>query len=111
LIGSPNGQAAGYFLAQHKHCFGKSKTVEKVTVFRADKGVMPYILFWVIDAPPAASSDGEVEAEELDKGRGARANGTEVMAQDNLYAAEHRTVTRSANGKNVLRELVIWAKL
>ncbi|KAH7355563.1 hypothetical protein BKA66DRAFT_475395 [Pyrenochaeta sp. MPI-SDFR-AT-0127] len=51
LLGSPNGQAAGYFLAQHKHRFGKNKSIEKVTVFRPDKGNMPYLLFWVTDAP------------------------------------------------------------
>jgi hypothetical protein len=110
LIGSPNGQAAGYFLAQHKHRFGKSKTVEKVTVFRADKGMMPYLLFWVIDAP-AVALDGEFETEERDDGRAPRANETEVMTRNDLYEAEHRTVTRSADGKNMLREHVIHAKL
>lgn len=42
--------AVGYFLAQHKHHLG-NKAVEKVTVFRADSGMMPYLLFWIEDAP------------------------------------------------------------
>jgi hypothetical protein len=28
-----------------------NKAVERVTVFRADKGMMPYLLFWIEDAP------------------------------------------------------------
>jgi hypothetical protein len=28
-----------------------NKAVEKVTVFRADRGMMPYLLFWIEDAP------------------------------------------------------------
>ncbi|KAF9693177.1 hypothetical protein EKO04_008813 [Ascochyta lentis] len=52
LLGSPNGLAVGYFLAQHKHHLG-NKAVEKITVFRPDRGMMPYLLFWVEDAPLA----------------------------------------------------------
>ncbi len=28
-----------------------NKAVEKITVFVPDKGIMPYLLFWVEDAP------------------------------------------------------------
>lgn len=45
----------GYFLTQHKHRLG-NKSVEKITVFRPDKGMMPYLLFWVEDAPLSAGS-------------------------------------------------------
>ncbi|KAH7080339.1 hypothetical protein BKA63DRAFT_242013 [Paraphoma chrysanthemicola] len=66
LLGSPNGQAAGYFLAQHKHRFGRSKTISKVQVFRPDKGMMPYLLFSVVDAPPVALT-GKEQAEQMVK--------------------------------------------
>ncbi|KAF3039950.1 hypothetical protein E8E12_008925 [Didymella heteroderae] len=49
---SPNGLGVGYFLTQHKHKLG-NKAVEKITVFRPDKGIMPYLLFWIEDAPMA----------------------------------------------------------
>lgn len=39
-----------YDAAQHKHKLG-NKSVEKITVFRPDKGMMPYLLFWIEDAP------------------------------------------------------------
>jgi hypothetical protein len=107
VIDSPNGQAAGYFLAQHKHRFGKSKTVEKVTVFRPDKGMMPYLLFWVIDAPPAASADGAGEMEE-----GGGANVTEAVdTPHDSSVVEDRIVQRSRDGVNVLREHVVRARL
>jgi hypothetical protein len=103
-LGSPNGQAAGYFLAQHKHRFGKSKTVEKVTVFRPDKGMMPYLLFWVIDAPPAPAA-GELVTEESGE------NVAEIDAQDHLPVVEQLVEKRSQDGKNVLREYVVRARL
>ncbi|KAJ8112784.1 hypothetical protein OPT61_g4923 [Boeremia exigua] len=53
LLGSPNGLGVGYFLAQHKHRLG-NKAVDKVTVFRPDRGMMPYLLFWIEDAPAAS---------------------------------------------------------
>ncbi|KAJ4376870.1 hypothetical protein N0V86_006306 [Didymella sp. IMI 355093] len=55
LLGSPNGLGVGYFLAQHKHKLG-NKSVERTTVFRPDKGMMPYLLFWIEDAPFAKRS-------------------------------------------------------
>jgi hypothetical protein len=61
--GSPNGQAVGYFLAQHKHRLG-NKVVEKVTVFRPDKGQMPYLLFWIGDADVGAADEGRKGREE-----------------------------------------------
>jgi hypothetical protein len=85
---------------------GKSKTVEKVTVFRPDKGMMPYLLFWVIDAPPAASAGQEVEM-----GEGG-ANATEVVDtwHDSSVVEDH-IVQRSRDGMNVLREHVVRARL
>lgn len=47
--------ALANFFAQHKHKLGK-KTMEKITVIRRDKGMMPYLLFWIEDAPLATRS-------------------------------------------------------
>jgi hypothetical protein len=69
MIGSPNGLAVGYFLAQHKHHLG-NKAVEKVTVFRADSGMMPYLLFWIKDAPSSmkgVATSNSKEAEYLNR--------------------------------------------
>jgi hypothetical protein len=116
LLGSPNGQAAGYFLAQHKHRFGKSKTIEKVTVFRADSGNMPYLLFWVIDAP-AGPSGGDVEVRELGNDRNGvemdgqeGANATETKAEDIKHLVKERVVRRVDERGN-LREHVFRARL
>jgi hypothetical protein len=64
-LGSPNGLAAGYFLAQHKRELGR-KYIEKVTVFRADaRGSMPNLLFWVANVPDT-DSEGEDEDSEVE---------------------------------------------
>ncbi|KAF2833145.1 hypothetical protein CC86DRAFT_461581 [Ophiobolus disseminans] len=116
LLGSPNGQAAGYFLAQHKHRFGKNKSIEKVTFFKADKGQTPYILFWVIDAPagPAPGGAGaEAQSGELNKDVGEHGNmdGNATKAQQGGTEVEARIVRRSTNGKNIVREHVFRARL
>ncbi|KAF2125169.1 hypothetical protein P153DRAFT_300869 [Dothidotthia symphoricarpi CBS 119687] len=92
LLGSPNGVAAGYFLAQHKAQLGGNKFIERVTVFRPDRGLMPYLLFWVEDAP---AGPGEAVVDEK-------------MGRDGV---EPRIVKRSVDGKNVEREHVLRAKL
>ena len=69
MIGSPNGLTVGYFLAQHKHHLG-NKAVDKVTVFRADRGMMPYLLFWIEDAPSSMkgmATSNNKEAEYLNR--------------------------------------------
>ncbi|KAF3051890.1 hypothetical protein E8E11_011235 [Didymella keratinophila] len=55
ILGSPYGLGVGYFLAQHKYKLG-NKSVEKITVFRPNKGIMPYLLFWIEDVPFATRS-------------------------------------------------------
>ncbi|KAF2450977.1 hypothetical protein P171DRAFT_439522 [Karstenula rhodostoma CBS 690.94] len=48
LLGSPNGQAVGLFLAQHKRQMGGEYFVNKVTLFNSDLVVSrPYNLFTV----------------------------------------------------------------
>jgi hypothetical protein len=46
--GSPNGLAAGFFLAQHKQQLGGNRMVDKITVFRSEQhGALANLLFWV----------------------------------------------------------------
>jgi len=116
FAGSPNGQAAGYLLAQHKHRFGKSKTIEKVTVFRNEFVEWPYLLFHVIDTPPGpggGDADGGEQDEtgdvEMDEQNDMNVNATET--HQGMNGLESRIVERSADGKNVIREHVIRARL
>jgi hypothetical protein len=47
-----------------------NKAVEKVTVFRADGGMMPYLLFWIEDAPSSmkgVATSNSKEAEYLNR--------------------------------------------
>lgn len=87
LLGSPNGLAAGYFLAQHKHRWGKNKSIEKITVFRPDKGTMPYLLFWVIDAPVGpAGGDGGSDDSDADSGYGSDYSSPSTQAKRKVEA-------------------------
>ncbi|KAF2034982.1 hypothetical protein EK21DRAFT_55359, partial [Setomelanomma holmii] len=100
--------AAGYFLAQHKHRFGKSKSTSKVQVFRPDKGMMAYLLFRVVNTPAVAS----VKAAELQAlAERNRTLAGEMGARKEAQIIETRIVTRSTDGKNVIREHVYRAKL
>jgi hypothetical protein len=113
-IGSPNGQGAGFFLAQHKIMFGKSKTIEKVTVFRPDKGMMPYLLFWVIDAPAGpVGSGGKVGGIEQDVEMSGKkgVSATEMKARDREPVLEERIVRRSGDKMGGFREHVFGIRL
>lgn len=64
--GSPNGVAAGYFLAQHKTQLGE-KLISKVTVFRAeDYGSLPNMIFWVEDALESDDDEEKDDPENID---------------------------------------------
>lgn len=91
MPGSPNGQAAAYFLAQHKRQLGGNKVIDRVTVFRPDRGIMPYLLFWVEDAP-----------------NGPHTFTVETGAWDARDDLEPRMVKQSADGRNVEREYQVW---
>jgi hypothetical protein len=113
-IGSPNGLAAGYLLSQHKHRFGKSKTIEKVTVFRPDKGMMPYLLFWVIDAPAGpVGVGGKMEDIEKDVEVSGKKglNATETKARDREPVLEERIVRRGGDKMGGFREHVFRIRL
>jgi hypothetical protein len=50
MLESPNGVAAGYFLAQHKTQFSENKYVHQVTVCK-DRDGDEQMMFWVKNAP------------------------------------------------------------
>ncbi|KAI4708029.1 hypothetical protein J4E89_007148 [Alternaria sp. Ai002NY15] len=94
LLGSPNGQAVGYFLAQHKAQLG-GKYVSKINIFKGDDPHMVAVcLLFTIDdragAARAAIGDGS--------------NGTGRID-------EAVVVKRVDYKKNVVRRHVVWAKL
>jgi hypothetical protein len=96
--GSPNGLAAGYFLAQHKRELGR-KYIERVTVFRADtRGSFPNLLFWVTEVP-----DTDSEEDGSDTGRSASTAGKQM---GNTTAAiverEPRLLQRNSEGDFVV---------
>lgn len=91
--GSPNGVAAGYFLAQHKTQLGGNKYVYQVSVWK-DRYGDEQMMFWVKDAPPP--EDDGIK--------------TPTPAKDDANA-DGTVVKRSIEGRNLIREYIILAKL
>ncbi|KAH6639025.1 hypothetical protein C7974DRAFT_387722 [Boeremia exigua] len=96
MLGSPNGLAVGYFLAQHKTQLGGNKHVHKVTIWKDDEGD-EQMLFWVKDAPPPPVDDPWTTSDS--KG-----------LMDTFNKADN-VVKRSVDGRNIIREHRILAKL
>ncbi|KNG43910.1 hypothetical protein TW65_09267 [Stemphylium lycopersici] len=94
LLGSPNGQAVGFFLAQHKRQLG-GKFISKINVFRSENNdaLAICMLFTVQDHPAAArrGTDGVYD-------------GTELVS-------EPVVVERNQKGSNVVRDHVLRPKL
>ena len=87
MPGSPNGIAAGFFLAQHKRQLGGNKMIYKITVFKATHPItednLINLIFWVKDA---ALMDGFAD----------RAGpGTDVYNRS-------RVVKKNADGRNIV---------
>jgi hypothetical protein len=95
--GSSNGVGVGYFLAQHKAQLG-DKYISKIKVFDGDLGE-PNMLFHVEDAP---DDDDEMEDTHSDQS----SMGTAINGH-----VKSEFVTRSEDGKRILREHVFRAKL
>ncbi|KAF1928401.1 uncharacterized protein M421DRAFT_92650 [Didymella exigua CBS 183.55] len=57
LLGSPNGIAAGYFLAQHKAEIGANKYVYQVQIFESVRGFGPSMILHVKDALAPTADD------------------------------------------------------
>ena len=93
-LGSPNGQAVGYFLAQHKAQLG-GKYVSKINIFKGDDPHMVAVclLFTIDDRAGAARA----------------AIGDESNGEGRVD--EGVVVKRVDYEKNVVRRHVVWAKL
>ncbi|KAI2487463.1 Vacuolar amino acid transporter protein 1 [Pyrenophora tritici-repentis] len=95
LLGSPVGRWAGYFLLQHKRQLGGNKYISKVRVFKSEKeGSWPYFLFYV-EGPPAMAEKREER------------NEPEIQNRNE----EPKIVGRSVDGKHIIREHVVRARL
>jgi hypothetical protein len=81
-----------------------------VTVFRADKGVMPYLMFDIIDAP-AGPVGGEAEIEGDDEVFGLGADDRNQSTTKGEHVMEERIVRRDVDGSNMLREYIFRARL
>lgn len=96
LLGSPVGRWAGYFLMQHKRQLGGNKYISKVRVFKSEKeGSWPYFLFYVEGPEPATSTK--------------RSNGKDI--KEELVNEVTKVVTRSEDGRHVVREHIIQAHI
>ncbi|KAI4645727.1 hypothetical protein J4E93_005305 [Alternaria ventricosa] len=103
LIGSPNGLGAGYFLLQHKRQLGGANFIYKITIFRNDGDEFddePNLIFHVDkNTPPMPDVHDTPGAPEKPAEKG------------NAAVREGRVVRRSRDGKDLVREHVVWAKL
>lgn len=111
-VGSPNGIAPGYFLAQHKRQFGSNKMIYKITVFKDSiMGELPTLIFWVSDVlniNGGQASNANVHARELSK--------SVSMLSDTVLRPvgrfqEPRMVSTSLDRRDVLREHVALVEL
>lgn len=69
---------------------------------------MPYLLFWVIDAPAAGTSEGGAGS---NSGEEQDWNGQDAEAWNKTYVVEERVVRRGGGEGNVVREHVFRARL
>jgi len=90
-VGSPNGFAVGYFLAQHKRELG-GKYVSKINVFKADTSAALAIclLFTIADRAGAAQAD---QVNEFGQAK---------------HVAQPVVVERTEGSEHVVREHVVW---
>lgn len=97
--GSPNGLGAAYFLLQHKRQLGGAKTITKIKIWRSEDEdhEEPNVIFYVGDVTPSGDARealrNEVGSRALDEG------------------IESEVVQRSADGKSLVREHRIKARL
>ncbi|KAJ4993438.1 hypothetical protein SVAN01_00986 [Stagonosporopsis vannaccii] len=90
MLGSPNGIAVGYFLAQHKTQLGGNKYVTDVQIFlNEDNDDEPYMIFHVADV-------------QTDSSHGERPKGFEGIGI---------TLARSPDSKSMIRKHIARARL
>jgi hypothetical protein len=98
-IGSANGRAVGYFLAQHKHQLGGDKYVSKMTVFEDENEGNPHatILFWIDDVPSPPPELPEPGAPPGDH-----------PMDTSPGMVQSKVVRRRDHGRSITRKHVIW---
>ncbi|KZM28677.1 uncharacterized protein EKO05_0009934 [Ascochyta rabiei] len=95
MLGSPNGVAVGYFVAQHKTQLRANKYAYQVTVWK-DRDGDEQMMFWVKNSlPPADDGDGSKTP----------------VPQTGDVKTHGKVVKRSADGRSIVREHVVLAKL
>ncbi|EUC47215.1 hypothetical protein COCMIDRAFT_24834 [Bipolaris oryzae ATCC 44560] len=96
LLGSPVGRWAGYFLMQHKRQLGGNKYISNVRVFKSEKeGSWPYFLFYV-EGPSIAPI---------------WKRSTSTDSVEGSVDTAPKVIMRSEDGRNVVREHVVWADM
>ena len=100
--GSPNGLGAAYFLLQHKVQLGGAKSINKIKIWRTEDEdhEEPNVIFYVEDAAPEEKQVGSREAE---------LGG--LRKKDMVEDVASKIVKRSGDGKSVVREHIIRARL
>ncbi|CAI9628672.1 unnamed protein product [Alternaria burnsii] len=98
ILGSANGRAVGYFLAQHKHQLGGDKYVSKMTVFEDENEGNPHatILFWIDDVPSPPPELPEPGAPPGDH-----------SMDTSLGMVQSKVVRRRDHGMSIIRKHVI----
>lgn len=106
-LGSPNGLGAGYFLLQHKRQLGGANFIDKITIFRNDGDEFddePNIIFHVDKKTPPMPEPNDTP--------GAPEKLPENLAEKgSAVVREGKAMKRSRDGKDLIREHVVWAKL
>ncbi|CAN9087904.1 unnamed protein product [Alternaria alternata] len=99
ILGSANGRAVGYFLAQHKHQLGGDKYVSKMTVFEDENEGNPHatILFWIDDVPSPPPELPEPGAPPGDH-----------PMDTSPGMVQSKVVRRRDHGRSITRKHVIW---
>jgi hypothetical protein len=101
--GSPVGRWAGYFVLQHKEKLGGNRFISKVRLWKPDVTSLPYLLFYVDPTPVGDGSAAHaipraLSAEEAEP----------VVIPSVQDGTSSRIVKRSADGKHVVREHVVY---
>ncbi|EUC42083.1 hypothetical protein COCMIDRAFT_104432 [Bipolaris oryzae ATCC 44560] len=107
LLGSPNGIAAGYLLAQHKREIGGNKYVSHIIVFMEDDPTgWPNLLFkvdWAPPPPPHPASTRALHAKSIGD------NAQELQNEEPNIMERAKVLGSSRDGKHIVREHVIRA--
>lgn len=106
--GCPNALGAGYFLLQHKRQLGGAKFIWKIKIFKGDdlhESDDPHLIFYVDPNPPPMPppEDTPGSPQKTPSDSSGQADSEDWM--------EPRIVKRSADGRSMIREHIIRAKL